>query len=104
MKTNSRTDRAFVFMVDGTKRYVEPKNGKDFKLAEIKELLGMDEDSSVQFVPLTSKRMQLWCDEDGIGKKLPTNSVATMYCAVDVIMGPDGVQGNVLICEPGMIE
>lgn len=82
---------------------VAPKNGHDFQLEELHAIVGTD-DPIIQIVPLRSKGEILVCHDNGIAMGLAPNDNATMYCAVDVYLGPQGIVGDVLICPAEMIE
>lgn len=92
-----------ILKTDGTEVEVTPKNGKDFTLDELYAIVGTN-DPMIQIVPLRSKGEILVCHDNGIAMGLPPNDNATMYCAVDVYLGPQGIVGDVLICPPNMIE
>lgn len=90
-----------IIKVNGDIIPVSPENGKDFKLSELYKHIGCD---MVQCVPLKSLGTELWCDEEGMYKKLLCNPVATTYTALDAIQGPNGIVGDVLIIKPGQVE
>lgn len=102
----SNKGKARIIYVDGTVKEVVPKNGHDFQLDEMYDIIRTEgnPDPMVQVVPLRSKNELLVCEENAIGLGLPCNQTATVYCAVDVIQGDNGVQGTVLICPPHMLE
>ncbi len=66
---------ATLIKTDGTHTSVEPKNGKDFQIEELWDLIG----GYVQIV--------LIVDEDGLSKELPINKEAS-YLYGDLIVGP----------------
>lgn len=92
-----------ILKTDGTEIEVMPKDGKHFTLQELYAIIGTN-DPMVEVVPLLSKGEILVAHENGIAMDLPPNDNATMYCAVDVILGPQGIVGDVLICQDNMIE
>lgn len=93
---------------DGTEQEVSPKNGRHFKLDELYhyiKTLDRNDDPMAQLVPLTTIRESyLVCEENGISLNLPSNHTATLKLALDVILGPVGIQGNVLICPTHLLE
>lgn len=90
-----------IIKVTGEEIEVFPKNGKDFSLEELRSATGAE---FVELVPMRNKNQYLVCDEDGYMKRLPTNESATVYCALDVLIGPRGVLGDVLVCGLNQIE
>lgn len=85
---------AILYKENGTQEEVIPKNGKDFKLAEVKRFLN---GGYVEMVSLGNSEVML-LDEDGKNKGLETNPDATKrfqayYGKVDVIVG------NALVCK-----
>ena len=96
-----------IIRTDGTEIPYFPKSkSKGFTLDELKKAIRKDEndDPFIQVVPMRTTGQCLVCDEDGINKGLAQNSIATVECALDVIIGPDGIRGNVLICPEDMIQ
>lgn len=75
---------------------VEPKNGKDFKLEEVKEIV----DGWVELVYLPDGRYML-VNEEGRIHKLPVNLEASklLYDLSDIVLGRF-ISGDVLVCEP----
>ena len=73
---------------------VEPQNGTDFSLKELRGFIG----GHIEIVPLTKNRLMI-VDEEGKLKGLPLNPMATKiydeesFCVADIIVG------NALICK-----
>ena len=109
--------------------HVEPDNGSDFTLGEIRSILGMASDHYIQIVPIphalkisgyhiTSGNHEIYrntpvveivpkagmiliCDEDGYAHGLPPNICAS-YFTEGCVNGP--IVGNVLICESSQVK
>jgi len=73
---------ATLIKTDGTHTSVEPKNGKDFQIEELWDLIG----GYVQIVYINPREI-LIVDEDGLNKHLPINKEAS-YLYGDLIVGP----------------
>jgi hypothetical protein len=81
---------------DGTKTEVQPKNGTDFKLEELKEFIGGGWIEMVECWNPDYQGMVIILDEEGKLKNMPLNVAATDAYGVphwDVIVG------DVLICR-----
>ncbi len=88
MARKPRNCRAELVRADGSVEPIAPANGRDFKLDELRKLVG---DGWIQVVPLTRGRV-LVCDEEGKLKGLPINAEATkrwaeVYGRTDIIVG-----------------
>lgn len=117
--------KAFVIKPSGEIIEAEPKNGKDFQLEEMYELVGCD---TIDMVELADGRWMV-VDDDGRLKKLPVNqkaselysngrmTVAETKAAMEekykgqgfevIVMGEDSdynIVGNALVCEKKMIK
>ena len=81
------------------KEEVEPKNGTDFSLEELRGYIG----GHIEIVPLKNNRLMI-VDEEGKLKNLPYNKPATeiydkeSFCVADIIVG------NALICKGGQVK
>lgn len=85
---------AQIIKIDGSIVDVEPKNGTDFSLAELKEVVG-------GYIELTYTKngRYMVVNEEGKLQRLPYNAVATgMHKYGDTIVG------DVLVCETDMIK
>lgn len=79
-------------------KHVEPKNGNDFKLEELWELIG----GYVQIVRLRNNEIMI-VDEDGLPKGLPINGEACRYVEAHCDYG-HLIVGTALICESREVE
>lgn len=84
---------ATLFKVGEKPKTIEPKNGSDFQLEEVWDLIG----GYVQVVTLHNGEILL-CDEDGLLKQLPFNSKATDYVAKHCVY-PHMIVGTALVCK-----
>lgn len=87
---------AMIVKVDGTNEQVEPENGTDFSLEELRKYIG---GGYVERIPL-EKGLQMWMDEDG-KRKRPFNPAASVIYAFHKLpdYAPDYIHGDVLICR-----
>jgi hypothetical protein len=81
-----------VIEANGIVRSVEPENGTDYTLIELKEFIG---GGDIEIVPLGDE-LSLVCDENGQDMGLPVNSVANIVFG-DRVNG--FLLGDVLVCE-----
>lgn len=84
---------------NGEIRPVEPKNGIDFSLNELKSFIG---GGYVEVVNIGSK-MLLVCDEEGKLKGLPFNEKAT-YISMLRYHFIDTIVGDVIFCPTELIK
>jgi len=95
---------AKIIKTTGEEIEIEPKNGKDFDLAEMQEIVG----GYIEIVFLginkeTKKPMILVVNEEGKLNKLPFNMKATQL--YHNCVGPyDVIVGNVLYCEHKQVK
>lgn len=82
---------------DETETDIQPKNGKDFELEEMQEIVG----GYIQIVPLPRGRI-LICNDDGMSLGLPINKLASL--AVTGYVYGDVVMGDVIICDSKMVK
>lgn len=91
---------AKIFNTDGTTRDIEPKNGTDFQLDEMKEIVG----GYIELVDLRDGRL-LVINEEGKLYKLEVNLAATtMAHAAMAIADWDVIVGNVLLCNSDQVK
>lgn len=91
---------AKIFNTDGTTRDIEPKNGTNFQLDEMKEIVG----GYIELVYLRDGRL-LVINEEGKLYKLDVNLAATtMAHAARAIADWDCIVGNVLLCNSDQIK
>ena len=81
-----------IYKTDGTTVNVEPKNGSDFSLEELQEIVG----GYIEVLYLNDKEI-LVCDEDGKLKGYGLNYEATKVVQSNGIS--DYIVGDVLICS-----
>lgn len=83
---------AKVIKADGTTIVVEPKNGTDFELHEMYELIGCD---IIEFVRVGEKWLVV--DEEGIMNRKPLNSEASKMAGMTIL-------GDALLCNINQIK
>lgn len=88
----------FVINADGSIRFRPPKNGKDYDLDELHEIVGGY--IEIHRVPKTNDKWIAVMNEEGKIQEPPlsTNTTATALLALDVIVG------NILICPTEMVQ
>jgi hypothetical protein len=94
---------AKLFKTDGTVVEVSPKNGKDFSLKEMYDLIGNGCDM-VQVVYLADGNL-MWCDEEGKFNEAhkPNYPASHLLAQAGGIPG-DIVMGHVLITAPDEVN
>ena len=90
---------AQIIKVDGTVVETEPANGTDFKLAEMKAVIG---GGYIEIFALSDGRLMV-LDEEGKLKRFPRNPKATEL-ARDRLMYGDFICGDVLVCDDHQID
>lgn len=87
---------AKIIFFNGTEKSVEPRNGTDFGLQELQEIVG----GYIECLSLGDKLMVI--NEEGKLKDLPMNFVATNIIRN---MGyNDYIVGNALLCDNSMVK
>ena len=86
-----------VINTDGLHKNVEPSNGEDFSLEELRRFVG----GHIELVRL-SKSQVMVVNEEGKIHRLPLNVRAT--CIVNGAGIADTIVGNVLICRSEMVK
>lgn len=81
-----------VINTDGLHKNVEPSNGEDFSLEELRRFVG----GHIELVRL-SKSQVMVVNEEGKVNDLPENQYATMLVNIAGIR--DVIVGNVLVCD-----
>lgn len=81
-----------VINTDGLHKNVEPSNGEDFSLEELRRFVG----GHIEIVRL-SKSQVMVVNEEGKVNDLPENQYATMLVNIAGIR--DVIVGNVLVCD-----
>ena len=89
---------AKIIKINGTQIEVEPKNGKDFKLDELKAIVR----GWIEIVFLPNDRLMV-VNEEGKPLGLPVNEQATRIYT-DAFGYHDEIVGDVLICDRNQIE
>jgi hypothetical protein len=92
--------KAILYKTDGTKEEVTPKNGKTFSLEEIHGFIG----GYMELQLTVDKKNFIVMNEEGGLLELPVNHYATGLCAHLHTYQNKGVRGNVLVCDPDMID
>ena len=86
-----------VINTDGLHKNVEPSNGEDFSLEELRGFVG----GQIELVRL-SKAQVMVVNEEGKVNDLPENQYATMLVNIAGIR--DVIVGNVLVCDINKIK
>lgn len=86
-----------VINTDGLHKNVEPSNGEDFSLEELRGFVG----GNIEMVRL-SKSQVMVVNEEGKVNDLPENQYATML--VNIAGVRDVIVGNVLVCDINKIK
>lgn len=84
---------ATLFKVGEKPKEIEPKNGSDFQLEEVWDLIG----GYVQVIELHAGRIMI-VDEEGLWKNLPFNAEATAHVARHCNY-PHTIVGTALLCK-----
>lgn len=89
---------ATIYKTDGTSIEVKPKNGKDFSLKEMQEIV----DGYIEILDLNDGRI-IVLNEEGKCSGLPYNHMATLmyrkaYNTLDFIVG------DVLVCDSKQVK
>ena len=84
---------------DGTIVPVNPKNGKDYSLKELKKIVG----GYVERIVLRPDQQEMFLNEDGIALRLPLNAKATEIYHKH-FKTPNSIYGDVLVCAAGRVK
>lgn len=89
---------ATIYKTDGTSVSIQPKNGKDFSLKEMQEIV----DGYIEILDLNDGRI-IVLNEEGKCNGLPYNHMATLmyrkaYNTLDFIVG------DVLVCDSKQVK
>lgn len=95
--------KSYILKTDGAKIEITPKNGKDFKCAEIHEHLKTPDNPDPLFtmVRLPNQRLML-AEDNGFALGLKYNEVATFEYST--AGGRDPIVGQVMICPASMVK
>lgn len=84
---------ATIIRTNGKKEDVRPKNGTDFTLKELREIVG----GNIEIVRLPDNRIMA-VNEEGKLYNLPKNVQATQIYGYEVIVG------DVLVCDASQVK
>lgn len=88
--------KAYIFKVGGDIVRVEPRNGTDFSLEELKEAIG---GGYIEIVRVGRDGLMV-VDEEGKLKNMPVNHKATLFYA----NANDVIVGDALVCHRSQIK
>lgn len=88
--------QSVIFMASGSIKIVDPANGKDFSLEELKEIV----DGYIEILHIGDKL--LVCNEEGKLQNLQYNATATRLINAAGIK--DYIVGNALFCDKDKIK
>lgn len=97
MANETTTFQDYVLKIDGTKVPISPKNGRDYKIGEVKKVVG----GYVERVVLGPVGLWMFVNEDGIRLKLPVNLEATKLYRDNTRPNSNMIHGDVLVCAAG---
>lgn len=95
---------ATVYFPDGRTKFVEPTNGRDFELLELKAALEFGPTDYIEIVRLHGTKHLLVIDEEGKLKNLPGNVAATTLWYGSEGIQNDFIVGPALYCKFSEIE
>ncbi len=91
---------ATIYFTNGTSRFVKPKNGADFQLDELQDIVG----GYIEIINLRNGKI-LVVNEEGKCDKLELNLTATMIAHNEGrIAESDCIVGNVLFCDSEQVK
>lgn len=93
--------KAKLFKVDGTVVDVQPKNGTDFQLQEMYDLIGTD---IIEIVHLYNGMLMVIDEEGKLRNDPQVNPIATHLWMKDKPHSWDYIVGNALVCDPKMVK
>jgi hypothetical protein len=85
---------AKIICSDGKEITIKPKNGKDFKLKEMQEIVG----GLIEIIHLDNNQIMV-INEEGKLENLPFNQKAT-----NIVNNSDIIVGDVLVCDSTMVK
>jgi hypothetical protein len=89
--------KAVIIYADGKTQAVVPTNGRDFKLAQLKAIVG----GYIKIIPTNVDDMIMVLNEEGKLLDLPYNEAATSMVN---IFPTDYIVGDVLVCPSSMVK
>ena len=91
---------ATILKTNGTQQKVQPKNGTDFQLDELQEIVG----GYIEIVRVNTGEIII-CNDNGKLYGLPVNDNATMLAHYfNAIANDDFIVGDVLICNKNQVK
>lgn len=91
-------DMAKIYKMNGEVLYIEPKNGSDFSLEELQEIVR----GYIEILPLDDDEI-IVLNEEGKCKNLAINAMAT-YRIQDAGYHGDYIVGDVLVCRSDEVK
>lgn len=96
---------ALLITPEGEQKEVQPKNGKDFKLEELYELVCPgDNRPMIELVGKDKQGRNYWVHEEGKLRDLKVNRLASGLCFERLGLLNDYIVGNLLVTEKGMVK
>ena len=83
---------AFIINTSGDETEMIPKNGSDFELKELQDVVG----GLIELVPLTNGKL-LIVDEEGLFKSLPVITKASLLARQTIV-------GTAVVCENSQLK
>lgn len=90
---------AKIIKANGDVVTTKPKNGKDFQLQELQEIIG----GYIEIINLDATNRLMVMDEEGKLKSKPYNDMATTIMRNETLL-LDVVVGDVLVCSKNQIK
>ena len=94
IEAKNKLTTSVIYRADGLKEPISPKNGKNFQLEELQEIVG----GYIEIIHLPTLEKKMVMNEDGKAMELPINRLATEILR-DAYATSDIVVGDVLICD-----
>ena len=92
--------KAYTLTPGGDKILTLPTEGKVFRLKQLQEIVG----GYIEIIQLPKKEKLMVLNEEGKLEGLPQNQLAQQIWDEEFGKDTDFIVGNVLICNPTMIE
>lgn len=97
--------KAIIMKTDGTETEVMPKNGTDFKLDELQNIVKGKgpggESDTITIVPLRDGRIMVANDEGKLIGLKHNSKASTLYLQAG---GVSNIVGDVLVCDENMVR
>lgn len=91
--------QAILVKSNGETKPVDPANGTDFSLDELKKYVG----GYIEIFRLSSEAVMV-CNEDGHALNLPYNDNATLFTMVAPLTRVEAIVGDVVICNTNQVK